>query len=131
MENFEINLNQIDKIKNLSIEERSFRIKNLELFKNAGFPNKQLEDWKFSDFRSIVNSNFKELDTKTSITTESKLNLLNDFKHNHILLVNGNLHSSNFSHEEEKKIKIKPYDKNINYTLSKNHVILRSVTNHL
>ena len=65
MQNFEINFNPIDKIKKITTEEKNFRIKNLELFKAAGFPNKRLEDWKFSDFNNIVYKNFKELDTKS------------------------------------------------------------------
>ena len=47
MENFEINSNQIDKIKKITKKEKNFRIKNLESFKATGFPNKRLEDWKF------------------------------------------------------------------------------------
>ena len=51
MESFEINSNQIDKIKEKTTEEKKFRIKNLEFFKSTGFPNKRLEDWKFIDFK--------------------------------------------------------------------------------
>ena len=61
MHNFEINPVQIDKIKKITLEEKNFRVKNLEFFKTNGFPNKRLEDWKFSDFRDIVDKNFKEL----------------------------------------------------------------------
>ena len=62
IQNFEINSNQIDKIKKITTEEKNFRIKNLELFKAAGFPNKKIEDWKFSDFKNIIDRNFEELD---------------------------------------------------------------------
>ena len=54
IQSFEINSNQIDKIKKINTEEKSFRIKNLELFRAVGFPNKKLEDWKFSDFKNII-----------------------------------------------------------------------------
>ena len=106
MENFEINSNQIDKIKQLSIEEKNFRIKNLELFKASGFPNKKLEDWKFSDFKNIVDKNFERLDTQRVFFKINKINLLKDFEHNYIVLVNGDLHSSNFDHEDKNKIKL-------------------------
>ena len=43
MQNFEINSTQIDKIKKITTEEKSFRIKNLEFFKATGFPNKRFE----------------------------------------------------------------------------------------
>ena len=42
IQSFEINSNQIDKIKEITAEEKNFRIKNLELFRTAGFPNKRL-----------------------------------------------------------------------------------------
>ena len=106
MQNFEINSNQIDKIKKISTEEKNFRIKNLELFRAAGFPNKRLEDWKFSDFENIVNRNFEELNTKTVSSDINKVDLIEDFEHNYIMLVNGQLHSSNFDYEEKSKIKI-------------------------
>ena len=62
-ENFQINSREIDKIKKITNEEKDFRIKNLEFFKATGFPNKRYEDWKFSDFKNIVDTNFKILDT--------------------------------------------------------------------
>ena len=115
MQNLEINSNHIDKIKKITTEEKNFRIKNLELFKAAGFPDKRLEDWKFSDFKNIVDRNFDELDTKKVSSDINKIDLIKDFEHNYILLVNGNLHSSNFNYEEKSKIKINTYDKSINY----------------
>ena len=123
MLNFEINSIQIDKIKKITTEEKRFRFRNLEFFKAAGFPNKRLEDWKFSDFKDIVDRNFEELDTKKVSSGINKIDLLKDFDHNYILLVNGNLHSSNFDHEEKNKIKINPYDKSIDYEISKNPLV--------
>ena len=123
MQNFEINSTQIDKIKKITTEEKSFRIKNLEFFKATGFPNKRLEDWKFSDFKDIVDKNFKELDTKKVSSNIKKIDLLKDFEHNYILLLNGNLHSSNFDHEDKNKITINPYDKSIDYKISKNPLV--------
>ena len=123
MLNFEINSTQIDKIKKITTEEKRFRIRNLEFFKAAGFPNKRLEDWKFSDFKDIVDRNFEELDTKKVFSDINKIDLLKDFDHNYILLVNGNLHSSNFDHEEKNKVKISLYDKSIDYEISKNPLV--------
>ena len=37
MENFEINFKQIDQIKKITLEEKKFRIKNLELFKSIEY----------------------------------------------------------------------------------------------
>ena len=115
MENFEINFKQIDQIKKITLEEKNFRIKNLELFNTVGFPSKKFEDWKFTDFRQIVDNNFNKLDTKKVTSDFKKTELLKNFDHNYIILVNGSLHSYNFDHEEKSKIKISSYDNNINY----------------
>ena len=123
MQNFEIKSTQIDKIKKITTKEKSFRIKNLEFFKATGFPNKKLEDWKFSDFKDIVDKNFKELDIKKVSSNIKKIDLLRDFEHNYILLLNGNLHSSNFDHEDKNKITLNPYDKSIDYKISKNPLV--------
>ena len=123
MENFEINFKQIDQIKKITLEEKNFRIKNLELFNTAGFPSKKFEDWKFTDFRKIVDNNFNKLDTKKVTSDFKKAELLKNFDHNYIILVNGSLHSNNFDHEEKSKIKISSYDNNINYELTENPLI--------
>ena len=123
MQNFEIKSTQIDKIKKITTKEKSFRIKNLEFFKATGFPNKRFEDWKFSDFKDIVDKNFKELDIKKVSSNIKKIDLLRDFEHNYILLLNGNLHSSNFDHEDKNKITLNPYDKSIDYKISKNPLV--------
>ena len=85
-ENFEINSEEIDKIKKITSDEKNFRIKNLEFFKAAGFPNKRNEDWKFSDFKNIINNNFDELDTKNISYTVKKISLLKEFNHNYVFL---------------------------------------------
>ena len=123
MQNFNINFNEIDKIKKITTEEKKFRKKNLELFKAVGFPNKRLEDWKFSDFKEIIHKNFEHLDTKQVPFKKSKINLLQDFKHNYILLVNGNLSSSNFDHEAKDKIKISSHNNFTKYEISKNPLV--------
>ena len=120
-ENININTSQIDKINKITSEEKRFRIKNLELFKAAGFPNKRHEDWKFSDFKNIVDTNFKILDTNKVSLINKKIDLLKDFEHNYIFLINGNLHSSNFDYEKKEKIKVNSYDSGSNYKINDNN----------
>jgi len=123
MHNFNINSQQIDNIKKISIEEKNFRIKNFKLFESAGFPNKRLEDWKFSDFREIINKNFDQVDSQKISDGINKINLLKDFEHNYIVLVNGNLHSSDFKYEEINKIKLSSYKQGFNHKFSENPLI--------
>ena len=86
VDNFQFNSKQIDEINNISSKEKNFRIKNLELFQVTGFSNKRLEDWKFSDFKTVVNSNFEKLDVKNLPPKKVKINLLKDFEHNIFIL---------------------------------------------
>ena len=123
IQSFEINSNEIDKLKKISKEEKDFRIKNLELFKETGFPNKRLEDWKFSDFKDIVYKNFNKLDVKKATKNINKIDLIKDFEHNYVILVNGNYHSSNFNYEDKNQIQINNRDKNFNYSMSNNPLI--------
>ena len=60
-----------------------------------------------------VNINSIKPSIKKAPSKIGKIDLLKDFDHNYILLVNGNYHSSNFDHENKNKIKINVYDKNI------------------
>ena len=114
IENFKINSKEIDKIKKISKEERDFRINNLNLFNKKGFPNKKQEDWKFSDLREIVHKNFKKLNVNKAISKVKKVNLIKDFDHNYIIVVNGELKSSNFKFEGKNKIRVKNF-KNDNF----------------
>ena len=52
---------RIEKIKDLSLEEKIERKKNLELFYLNGFPSKKDEDWKFTDLNSILGQNFTKI----------------------------------------------------------------------
>ena len=109
IENFKVNSKEIDKIKKISKKEKNFRIKNLNLFNKTGFPNKKNEDWKFSDLREIVYKNFKKLNVKDTSYKNKKINLLEDFDHNYLIVINGELSSDNFKFEEKNKIKINTF----------------------
>jgi len=122
LENFQISSEQIDK-KKFTSEEKNFRKKNLKNFQSFGFPNNRSEDWKFSDLKEIINKNFDYLNISKVGTNLKKTDLIKDFNHNFIFLVNGNLHSSNFDYEEKDKIKIKPYVSNIDFQDSKNPLV--------
>jgi Fe-S cluster assembly protein SufD len=108
---------KIEKIEDLSPEEKNSRIKNLELFYKTGFPNKKNEDWKFSDLNSILSNNFNYIVNNDFSPKEKNFKKIDKFEHNYISLLNGKLISKDFSYEEKNKILIG----NFNY---KNKVIL-------
>ena len=60
MANLRLNLSEIDKIKSIHKINKSLRKKNLDNFNNFGLPSKKDEDWKFSDFKKILDQNFSK-----------------------------------------------------------------------
>ena len=101
---------KIDKIKDLSLEEKNLRKKYLELFYQTGFPNKKDEDWKFSDLNSIISNNFNKIVNNDFLPGETKFKTIEEFEHNYISLLNGKLISKDFSYEEKNKILIDNYN---------------------
>ena len=101
MLNFKINSDEIDKIGNFTKEEKNFRLKNLDYFNDIGFPNKKNEDWKFSDLNAIVSKNFSKLNTQFEKPKKQILVFIKDFEHNYIVIINGELNTSDFRYEEK------------------------------
>ncbi len=115
MLNFKVHSDVIDKIGKFTKEEKNFRLKNLNHFNKVGLPNKQEEDWKFSDLREIVSKNFDKLDIKLEQSQKPKVDFIKDFDHNYIVIINGELILSDFKYEDKSKIKLESFV-NTNYT---------------
>ena len=113
------------KIKNF-VNERK---KSLSEFEKKGFPNKKIEEWKFTDLNKIIKDNFNKLSNK--IKDENiKFTPEVTFEHNFITLVNGHLKEYNFDLEGKqgknsitlKKINHDEYFKNIG-SIEKNSML--------
>jgi len=105
-----LNFENFKKVNQNDSELNNIRIKNLNIFKEKGFPSKREENWKYADLKTILSNNLSTLEIPNNKRT-SQYNsewLLKDFKHNQIVLVNGDFVSSDFSFEDKEKIKIKP-----------------------
>ena len=100
---FNINLN---KIPISSKKEEINRKKNLELFLEGGFPNRKDENWKFTDLNLIIKKNFKKINNNFDFSFQRKIDLINEFDHNNIIMVNGLYQSSDLKFEEKEKVKI-------------------------
>ena len=94
----------VDKIKSISNKEKVSRKKYLDTFLKTGFPNKQNEDWKFTDLNAILNKNFDEITNIFEFDLNKKFKILENFDHNYILLTNGILSKSDFNYEDQDKI---------------------------
>jgi len=98
-------------IKNLkpSKKDIELREKNLNKFIKYGFPNKRIEDWKFSDLNQIISSNIKELKFFNDEIKPGEFDqsiVINNFDHNKIIFINGLISKFDFNYEEKDKIEI-------------------------
>ena len=90
---------------NYSISQKEIKEKNFNKFLKQGFPNKRIEDWKFSDLNQIISTNFEKLDFyKENNTSSIDDDFINEFKHNKIVFVNGNVSKIDFGYENKEKI---------------------------
>ena len=81
------------------------RSENFEKFAQLGFPNRKLEDWKFSDFNRIISNKFKNININLEQKNEFKFNnYIKDFEHNKIVFLNGFYDNHSFNYENEEKI---------------------------
>ena len=78
----------------------------MQLFFETGLPNKKNEDWKFTDLNSIIKKNFKSVKNNYDFNFDKKIDIINEFEHNYILLVNGVYKSSDIKFEEDEKVKV-------------------------
>ena len=80
------------------------RLDNFNEFVKHGFPNKRLEDWKFSDFNKII-TNFNNISVNLEKKTELEFdNYINEFEHNKIVFINGFYSTHTFEYENENKV---------------------------
>ena len=94
------------RISTSSEQEMLKRKKNFELFLKTGLPNKKDENWKFSDLNFIINKNFNQITNSDDFRFDKKIELINDFDHNHVILINGVFKSCDIRFEEKDKVKI-------------------------
>jgi len=105
-----LNFDEFQKANQNGSELDDIRIKNFNIFQKKGFPSKKEESWKYTDLKRILYNNLNKLEVPNNKKT-SRYNsewLLKNFKHNQIILVNGDFVSSTFSFEAKDKIKIIP-----------------------
>ncbi len=98
-------------IKNLDLSDKKVEIrqKNFNNFIEKGFPNRRVEEWKFSDLNQIISSNIKELSFFNKVDDQMDFDqsiIIKNFNHNKIIFINGMLSKVDFEYEEKNKIEI-------------------------
>ena len=96
----------LKKISTSSKKEALDRKKNFELFLKNGLPNKKDENWKFTDLNFIISKNFEKIKNNEEFDFDKKIELIDEFEHNHILIVNGIFKSCDIEFEDKEKVKI-------------------------
>jgi Fe-S cluster assembly protein SufD len=90
-----------------SNSQKEIKEKNFNKFLEQGFPNKRIEDWKFSDLNQIISTNFENLAfSKKDNQSSFDISFINEFDHNKIVFVDGKISKVDFSYENEDKISL-------------------------
>ena len=72
------------------LDDEKKRIEAFKDFEKRGFPNKKLEDWKFSDFSSIISNKIENIKVSLKKNKNFKFeNFIKDFDHTKIFFFNG------------------------------------------
>ena len=106
IEQLKIDFNKIEENSKFSEDNIKFRKKNLQHFVEKGFPNKRIEDWKFSDLNQIISSNISNLSffNDKEFKDSEQIYLIDKFEHNKIIFINGVISKIDIKHEDDKKI---------------------------
>ena len=116
---FEKSLNEGD----FSSSQKNIKEKSFNRFIEQGFPNKRIEDWKFSDLNQIISANFENLDfSKKNIDKNVDVDFINEFEHNKIIFVDGNIFKIDFNHEDKDRFSLK-HDLELDEQLNENALL--------
>ena len=108
MEQLKVDFDKVIESLKLSVKSINSRKKNLNQFVENGFPNKRVEEWKFSDLNQIISSNIENLrfHTELEIGKIDETIFIDKFAHNKIISLNGIISTVDFSFEDDTKVLI-------------------------
>ena len=104
-----IDFDQIIKNSSFSEEDVELKRKHLNKFIENGFPNRKLENWKFSDINQIINKNINQLSFYNDYSSSNKIDtsiFIDGLEHNKIFFINGGVEKIDFSYEDQDQIEI-------------------------
>ena len=117
--NFENYLNK----KNFSSSQKKIKEKSFNNFIKNGFPNKRLEDWKFSDLKQIITTNFEDINfSKKEEQSNIDKNFIVDLEHNKIVFIDGIISKIDFSYEDEQQVVVEQ-NSDLEKELSRNSLL--------
>ena len=117
--NFENYLNE----KNFSNSQKEIKEISFNNFIKNGFPNKRLEDWKFSDLKQIITTNFEDINfSKKEEQSNLDKNFIVDIEHNKIVFIDGIISKIDFSYEDEQQVVVEQ-NSDLEKELSRNSLL--------
>ena len=117
--NFENYLNK----KNFSSSQKEIKERSFNNFIKNGFPNKRLEDWKFSDLKQIITTNFKDINfSKKEEQSNIDNNFIVDLQHNKIVFIDGIISKIDLSYEDEQQVVVEQ-NSDLEKELSRNSLL--------
>ena len=117
--NFENYLNK----KNFSSSQKEIKEKSFNNFIKNGFPNKRLEDWKFSDLKQIITTNFEDINfSKKEEQSNIDKNITVDLEHNKIVFIDGIISKIDFSYEDDQQVVVEQ-NSDLEKELSRNSLL--------
>ena len=108
-EQIKIDFEKTFKTSGLSETDVNLKKKFLDKFILNGFPNRKIENWKFSDINQIIHKNIGELSFFSDYSSSNKIDtsvFIDGLEHNKIVFINGRVEKIDFSFEDEDKIKL-------------------------
>ena len=108
-EQIKIDFDKIVKTSGFSENDLKLKRQYLNKFIENGFPNRKLENWKFSDISQIIQKNIGQLSFYHDYSSSNKIDtsiFIDGLEHNKIVFINGRVEKIDFSYEDNKKIEI-------------------------
>ena len=100
---------KIVKTSSFSTDDIKLKRQYLNKFIENGFPNRKLENWKFSDISQIIQRNIGELSFYNDYSSSNKIDtsiFIDGLEHNKIFFINGRVEKIDFSYEDKDKVEI-------------------------
>ena len=114
-EQIKIDFEKTFKTSGLSETDVNLKKKFLDKFILNGFPNRKIENWKFSDINQIIHKNIGELSFFSDYSSSNKIDtsvFIDGLEHNKIVFINGRVEKIDFSYEDNDKIKLNETSEN-------------------
>ena len=98
-------------IRNSKFSKNNIKLKEdyLNKFIESGFPNKNNENWKFSDINQIIKKKIGDLSFYNDYSLSNEVNssdFIDGLEHNKIVFINGRIEKIDFGYEDKDQIEI-------------------------